>query len=245
LHLPQLLYVVGPFLAAVTVTGGIEGRAGLRTLLGRLIRWRVGGLWYVVALGLAPALIFAAVLLNVLLGAPAPAATQLGVLPGVLLAFPVVLLKDGAWEELGWRGFALPRLQARRSPLAASLILGVLWAGWHLPIMITNVVERGAPWGGNVAWALWLIPGAILFTWLFNNSRGNVLVVVLAHAAENALGGAFAFNLYSGADQLRQLWLVAAVSLIAVLILVALTGQDLSHLRSARGQARSKSVAIA
>ncbi len=229
LQAPLLFYPPGPFLAAIIVTAATEGRTGVKALLSRLVRWRVGRRWYAVALGAIPALILAAVALNVLLGAPAPTAAQLALLPGVLLALPVILLTDGAWEELGWRGYALPRLQAARSPLAASVILGVVWAAWHLPIMITNMTVRQAPWAGNLAWAVWLIPGAIFLTWLYNNTKGSVLLTTLAHAAQNAVGGAFAFQLFAGADMVRLFWLVAALSWVLALGLVLLTGRNLSR----------------
>src|SRR3712207_4097832 len=92
LQAPLLFYPPGPFLAAIIVTAATEGRTGVKALLSRLVRWRVGPRWYAVALGAIPALILAAVALNVLLGAPAPTTAQLALLPGVLLALPVILL---------------------------------------------------------------------------------------------------------------------------------------------------------
>lgn len=84
-------------------------------------------------------------------------------------------------EELGWRGFALPRLQARMSALSASLILGLLWALWHLPLYLTAGHPLSEVFFG---WFLLsILADAILFTWIFNNTRGSLLVVLLFHAS--------------------------------------------------------------
>src|ERR687894_1659166 len=126
--------LAGPTLAAFIMTGAIEGRAGVRRLLGRYVLWRVGIQWYLFALIGVP--------LIMLLGTVVVSGDQpnLGALGGpsyVLsyLAFFVLVFIFGGplFEEPGWRGFALPRLERRHGPLVGTLILGVLWALWHLP----------------------------------------------------------------------------------------------------------------
>jgi membrane protease YdiL (CAAX protease family) len=117
----------GPALAAIIVAAVADGRAGLRDLLGRVARWRVGARWYAVALALPAVLALAALGLHVALGGQG--SFELGGLS--VLNFVVFVLIVG--EELGWRGYALPKLLAERSVLAASLILGALWGAWHLP----------------------------------------------------------------------------------------------------------------
>src|SRR5215213_6994019 len=110
----------GPALAAVIVVAAAEGKTGLRDLMGRILRWRVGVRWYVVALGLPAVLALLTAGMHLQLGAPTPVALgQLSILEPIL--FVLVL-----GEEIGWRGYALPRLLATRSMLWASLILGVL-----------------------------------------------------------------------------------------------------------------------
>jgi membrane protease YdiL (CAAX protease family) len=106
-------------------------------LLRRMVRWRVPLRWYAVALLLPVGLTAAAASLNVLLGAQTPSAIELGGWTDLFSTFALILLVlgiGGAWEEPGWRGYALTRLQTGRSALFASLILGVLIAGWHLPL---------------------------------------------------------------------------------------------------------------
>src|SRR5918994_4741295 len=136
---PAPIASFGPFLAALVVLALTYGKAGIGGLLRRMVQWRVGLRWYAVALLLPIGIALAATALNVLLGAQAPSAADLGGWTGLFSAFAVVLLIPGfggTWEEPGWRGFALPSLQAGRSALVASLILGAVWALWHLPLVV-------------------------------------------------------------------------------------------------------------
>ena len=125
----------GPPLAALLVTGLVDGRDGLRAFLRRWVLWRVGLRWYVLALVGLPALGLLAGLLSgdwserFAGSGPSVAVTYLAI-----LSFLVVL--GGGQEEPGWRGFALPRMQERLGPLIASVVLGVLWGVWHLPVFI-------------------------------------------------------------------------------------------------------------
>jgi membrane protease YdiL (CAAX protease family) len=122
----------GPALAAIIVAAVTEGKSGVKSLLSRVVRWRVGLPWYLIALGLPTVLSLATAGLNYLLGAPA------FVQVGSLTVFDLVLFVLVIGEELGWRGYALPRLLEKRSPLIASLILGVLWGLWHLPTFLAQ-----------------------------------------------------------------------------------------------------------
>ena len=127
-----------------------------------MTRWRVGWLWWVVALTPPPAMVLAAAVLNTAAGAPAPALTQLA-LGDLALLFGLYLINPlgGALgEEPGWRGYALPGLQVDRSPIAAALILGVLVAGWHLPLVLFGML--GAI--GLVS----TIAITVISVWLFN-----------------------------------------------------------------------------
>ncbi len=200
---PAPIFTFGPSLAAVIVAGMTGGRAGLKALFSRLFRWRVGLRWYLVALFAPLPLFVAIVYVNVLLGAPAPTAGQLAAWPSLFGFFLGLILSPfgGAWEELGWRGYALPELLSSRSSLAASLILGVLWAAWHLPILITGQI----PWPNLV----FIMGISIIFTWLFNNTRGSVLLAFLLHASIDAYGEFF-IPMFSGADLVRVYWLMGA-----------------------------------
>ena len=125
----MLLGAFGPMVAAVVLTAQESGRAGLRSLLSRVVRWRVAPVWYGVAL-LGPIVLqLLAMALHVVVfgGQPPNLLVMVGVLPTVLALSVYMLVQVGIGEEIGWRGYALPKLQAGYSALVSSVILGVIW----------------------------------------------------------------------------------------------------------------------
>ena len=104
-----------------------------------------------------------------------------------LLVLPVYWLANvvcyGFGEEVGWRGFLLPHLQARWSALTASLIVSAIWAGWHLPLFLFSPGMSAMGVGGMIGWAISILTGSVIMTWLFNASGGSVLAVALFHGA--------------------------------------------------------------
>jgi membrane protease YdiL (CAAX protease family) len=173
------LAAFGPAAAAIIVAALADGRAGVHALLRRAAIWRVGPGWYAVALGLPALLSLGVVALSIALGAPAEVRfSDLSPLTPALFALAI-------GEELGWRGFALPRLQARFGALGASLLLGLLWAGWHLPNRLIPGLEVYGY--GFPAFAAFVLAMTVLFTWLANNTRESVLLAWLFHSAINTL----------------------------------------------------------
>lgn len=178
--------VAGAAVLAAAITGG---RPALVDLGARLVRWKVGWRWYLLVLlgpaafSLTTAGIFVAAGGTWSEAAPAFLAGNLALLPLFVL---MAALTDGLGEELGWRGFALPRLLSRHAPWLASLVLGLLWATWHLPLLWTP----GRALYGQPFWLLLLdlLAKAIIFTWVFLRTRGSVLVAVLFHATANVFG---------------------------------------------------------
>jgi membrane protease YdiL (CAAX protease family) len=176
-----------PAIAALLAAALTGGRGALRELGSRLVRWRVGWQWYVVVI-LGPAAFSLAVAgIYALFGGSWAEAAPPAILVGPLVVLPLFLviltLTDGLGEELAWRGFALPRLLTRYSALVASVVLGVIWALWHLPLLWTE---------GNGMFHLpvWLLlldltAKSILFTWVFLHTRGSVLIAMLFHGATN------------------------------------------------------------
>ena len=196
----------GPLLAALIVLALTQGKSGIGGLLRRMVQWRVGIRWYAVALLLPVGIALTATVLNVLLGAQAPSAADLGGWTGLFSTFAVLLLVPGiggAWEEPGWRGFALPRLQSGRSALFAGLILGMLVAAWHLPMMVVGQAHY-VDVAAIMAWTL-------VLNWVFNSANGSVLLIMMMHATNNTVSGGFFSPMFSGADSVRQSWLLAAV----------------------------------
>jgi membrane protease YdiL (CAAX protease family) len=183
-----------PSVVAIGLTAIVFGRGALRKLLGRLLIWRVNPLWYLgVVLG-PVALVAGMVGLNTLLGGPA---LSLGMpLVSVAIFFAFSIFPGSALgEEIGWRGYVLPRLQSRMSALSAALLIAPIWGLWHLPLWLD-----GAP--GHtpliyVGFVLSVFALSILLTWVYNSTGGSLLLVVLAHATFNlpitilygALGG--------------------------------------------------------
>jgi len=178
----------GLSIACLIVTGLVEGRAGIGSLLRRFLLWRVGIGWYLAAL-LGPFALYAGALALYILvgGAPVSSANSLAASffgPSDhlwLVALPFLLidaLTNG--EELAWRGFVLPRYQARFSALLSSLFLGLLWGIWHLP----RYLASGDPAGFGYA-ILHNLAMAVLFTWLYNGTGGSLLLATLLHAGLN------------------------------------------------------------
>lgn len=179
----------GPLSAAVIVTAVTEGGAGLRRLGGRLLRWRVPARWWAFTLLFGPVLFLAtAVVMRVVNGdwldfGQFGRVTEYPDLPG-LIGVPVWIFTFGLGEETGWRGFALPHLQANRSAMSATYIVGGLWALWHLPTFTYNYDELN-PFM-FVGFVIGIMAGAVLLTSLFNSTGGSLLLCVLWHGLYNA-----------------------------------------------------------
>jgi membrane protease YdiL (CAAX protease family) len=173
--LPLGLGAFGPLLAALIVARAESGGAGLRALLRPLrIRYLDAG-WYLVALGMFGAIYAAGVAIYHLFGG-----TQAGswVYPPDDAARVAALFVFPIGEEIGWRGFALPRLQRRHGALSASLWLGAGWALWHTVMF----AFQGMTLGLFALSFVNLIAGSVVFSWLYNRTRGSLLVAMLAHA---------------------------------------------------------------
>jgi membrane protease YdiL (CAAX protease family) len=181
----NFIAVFGPTLAAFIMTGITEGRAGTRRLLGRYVLWRVGLRWYLfVLLGIPAIEVLGAVVLP---GALASfqfqaLAPQLALYPiGVVFTF---FIGGPLGEEPGWRGFALPRLQRLQGPLVGSLSLGIFWGFWHLPLfLVTGWIPPTIL--NIVLFVTNAIAVTIIFTWVFNNTKGSLLIAILMHASFN------------------------------------------------------------
>jgi uncharacterized protein len=219
--LPSLPFA-GPFLAAFIMTGATEGRAGTSRLLRRIVLWRVGLRWYLLALLGIPAItvLGAIVLPGVLASFQTPALSLLVTYP---VSFVVSLLIGGPLgEEPGWRGFALPRLQRLQGPLVGSLVLGILWASWHLPYFW--MPEWGTPKNSllDIVWfVLADIALTVVYTWVFNNTKGSLLIVILVHASNDA----FFINQLFGAPVVTDSLLPFVIGFGATAVLLVIVTQ--------------------
>lgn len=194
IQLPFAVYITlgwGFGYAALIMTGLTQGRREVVNLLKRFLIWRVGWKWYLAALLLSPGLATLAVGLNAA-ATRTPAdfdavfAHQIfgpgtDLIPFIIPFFLFDAITNG--EEIGWRGYVLPRLQAKHSALAASLITGLIWSFWHLPKFLGP--EKNTPFP---LFVIGTTAAAVLYTWLFNNTEGSLLLVTLFHAASNTAG---------------------------------------------------------
>jgi membrane protease YdiL (CAAX protease family) len=188
-HYPALF---GPAIAAVVVTAWTMGRPGIRDLLARVARWRVPLRWWLVALSPA-AFLGVALIAMAAAGKALPGVADFGRfsgIPAIGLVGVLLLITVGALgEETGWRGYALPQLQRRFSPLTSSLIIAVLWFGWHLPQFFVIATYRDSSPVQYVGMLLGLTCGAVILTWLYNWSGGSILLVAVWHGLYNFVSG--------------------------------------------------------
>lgn len=180
------LGVASPGFAAIVLRVNEGGVDGLRTVLGGLTAWRFGRTWWAVTLALPPLFYVAADAVYIGLGrafSPEPVRLLIEAGPAIVIILLVFFVLAFA-EEIGWRGYLLPRLQARMGALTASLVLGVIWFGWHIPLLL----QGGPPDWSIPLRGVFIISGAVIYTWLFNNTGGSVLAVSLFHAGTNIWG---------------------------------------------------------
>ncbi|MGH8952054.1 MAG: CPBP family intramembrane glutamic endopeptidase [Acidimicrobiia bacterium] len=224
-------WTYGPALAAVATAAITAGRNGLRELWSRLTTWRVGWIWYVVAI-LAPLAIASVVgLVNMAFGGTFAAAMSDVLDDGigaVALTFLALVLTDGLGEETGWRGYALPRLLDVTGAVWASIVLGLIWAAWHLPLFWT---EGASLFETSILVLFVRLPAtSIMFTWLFQRTKGSLLLAIIFHAALNLFGSA------PIGDSLQVPWIGVAVQWVVAILLIP---------QVRRQHARSKIVAAA
>ena len=174
-----------PSLAAVVVVSYTTGSAGLRRWLTRCHQWRTGWRWVLLALAFPAVYMGLAAAAHVALGGtlpPSPAAGHVWL--AVANVFLIFLVGGPLGEEFGWRGYALPALQERWGWRVASVLLGVVWAAWHLPLFYSaGTLQSHLPLGW---FALSLIASSVLFAWLFNRTKCSVVPALVLHTTINA-----------------------------------------------------------
>src|SRR5438067_1847088 len=231
-QIAPLQFVVGwmPGLAALLVVGVIGGRREIRALLRTLLIWRVGVQWYAVAIFGFVAVWFGTQAVNPLFGGTGIHVPPFSMALVAALIAELVLRMLLSSEQLAWSGFALPRLQARHSALVASLVLGVIWATWHLPLFFVPGSQADAGFG---IFLLGTVCTRVILTWVFNNTGGSVLLCGLLHQRINVwtdvLGPSAAAL---PADQVVNHWLGLGLNVfIAVLLIVVFGAGRLSRHR--------------
>jgi len=236
-HWPLGLYAtiaiasfVGPFLSAFIMTGITEGREGVGRLLRQLVLWRVSFKWYLFALIGLPAILVLSVIF--LPGALASFQGLATLSPLFLLALFVYVFFLGGplGEEPGWRGFALPRLQRRYGALVGSLILGPIWAFWHVPLFWAPAWNLPPTILNIVMFVIAATAFTIVMTWVFNNTKSSLLIAVLVHTSFDmvlaSLNGLFPTPIVN--DYGSNVPILIGLGVLA-LVLVALTRGRLGY----------------
>jgi membrane protease YdiL (CAAX protease family) len=200
----------GPAFAAVIVIALTSGRQGLREFWSRLTKFNAG-VWYLAGPAVIVAYLLAAFVVNLLLGATAVSPFPFP-FAGTMV---VLLLMGGLWEELGWTGYALPKLQERFAhyaygTLAATFVLGLFRSLWHLPLVIF----------GSIAWydaVFFSFAFQLMITWLYNKSNGSVPAVMVFHYTSNVLAGSVMLLAFSGAEKAMYYALFVVFACLAAL----------------------------
>ena len=199
---------LGPALAGLILTAVVSGKEGLRDLWRRIIRWRVPEDYANFALFSVPFVFFAVVFTRRFITGQCTSLrelAQIDYLPYLSwLVLPIWLLIIGFGQEIGWRGFALPRLQAKMGVLKAALLIGVGSVLWRLPSFFYHQDYLGMDWFRIVVFGIAVLAGSVVFTWLYNGTGGSILMVAIWHAlfdlfsASSAGGEILAFVLSAG-----------------------------------------------
>ena len=227
--------LLGPILSGFVMTAVTEGRAGIHRWLRRIVLWRVGLRWYLFALiGLPLAMVLATIIVRPGALESFQTLAPLSVLPYLGAFVFMVLIGGPLFEEPGWSGFALPRLQRVHSPLVGGLILGSLWALWHLPGFLipsqdlTDIPPRGTVLDFFV-FALALIGLRLVMQWVFNNTKGSVLMAILIHASWNTFYSAALIQLFPAPSVLGSYLNLTIAAGALALVVVVLTGGRLGY----------------
>jgi membrane protease YdiL (CAAX protease family) len=218
-----LLGLIGPAVGAIVTTAIVAGTAGLRALVARAFRVRTGARWWAVALGIPLGI-------ALLIGAAAYTIATFGIaglhpwrdfgaFNGFAIASPLVLwlmlvVINGFGEETGWRGYLLPHLQARWSPLVASLLVGLVWCAWHIPAFFVTETYRQLSPAMIPMFFVGVLGGSVFLTWLYNRGRSSILLVAAWHGTYNWLSGSVGARGVLAAIETTAVVVIAAILLV-------------------------------
>ncbi len=236
LPLVYLVALAGPSVAGVLMTGLLDGRAGLRELLSRLLRWRVRVIWYAISLLTAPVLT-TGILFSLSLTSPTflPTINTTSDKTGLLMTGIAVGLVVPIFEEIGWTGFAVPRLRRRYGIVTTGLIVGLLWGAWHFPLFSGSASSSPAipqPLYLAVLLFSWLLPYRVLMVWVYDHTK-SLLLGMLMHVP--IVVSSFVLIPTTTSEVVVTFDLIFAAALWAVVAVVALANGGQLSRKQARG----------
>ena len=218
-----LILVFIPAIIAILLTAITEAGKGVGLLLRKLTQWRIGLKWYFIALGLALVTRLAISLLAILIGWTTTFSLY-DWMPLQYVFIGIFTIIGAVMEELGWRGYALPKLLARRSALASALIIGIPWGIVHIGLTFPGQMNAGTSW---VSTMLFLVGISVILTWLFVETKHGIVAGIVFHAAQNFFvflnGGMRVAGIY------WESWLLTDVTLAIAVILIVLHGPRLQR----------------
>jgi uncharacterized protein len=219
----------GPTLAAFLVTALTSGAVGLQQLLRQIVQWRVGVGWYLLAFLGYPVIYVSIYSITLGMSSLPTILSQWPFLFTAYLPYLVVNLISTMGEEMGWVGYALPTLQRRIAPWLSAITLGVLWALWHLPaFFVIGALGPFAPTNFALLFVLGAA-GRITWTWIFNETKGGVIIIALLHAASNGAGIALLPRLSPPAPSLGTLLFLGLTVVVFPVLIIILTRGRLSY----------------
>ena len=214
--------IFGPTVSALILTAAADGKSGLKSLLKKVLIWKVNIGWY--AFSFASTLIVSGLALVIykVFGGEVVNTNDPGKWYLIPVIFLYVLFFSVLGEEFGWRGFLLPRLQEKYNALTSSLIIGLVWGFWHLPLFFI-----AGDFHANIPFWLFLIQDialAIIMTWIYNNTKKSLLLVHLFHAASNATVGLMPILPYAPEWNLTPLYITVALLILVSASIVIIYG---------------------
>jgi uncharacterized protein len=221
---------IGPTLAAVIVTAATSGAAGLRQLLRRIVHGRVGLGWYLLALLGFPLIYVGTGVIALGVASLPTLLAQWSLLFTVYFPYVLVNLISTMGEEIGWVGYALPTLQQRVAPWLSAATLGAFWGLWHLPSIF---LSRGAQSGFSPVFFTFFLVEAIMtritWSWVFNKTKGSVLIIALLHAASNGTAIALIPRLFPVTPPGAVLLTLALILVVFPVLIIIFTRGRLSY----------------
>jgi uncharacterized protein len=243
MRFPSFMYLLpgwGFVFASVLMTGLVLGPECVGTLLKRYLIWRVGWIWYA-ALLIIPAVDLAGIYLHAALTHTPPDFTSarlvqlFGASPNLglfaIATFVMNAIANG--EEIGWRGYALPRLQSRSHALYSALVVGLIWSLWHIPLWIHSWNPTAYAW-----YSVGVLAKSVFITWIYNNTGGSLLLATLCHAMWNTMGSLLPLTATASAGDIGTLAVIILLEVVVAAVLTIAAGPvNLSRSRQRQTQA--------